>query len=327
MRKSRIFSAGVLLVLATVSAVWAWDTWHKEDDVAVPSAARDAVPPPATDAQRIGRMVYIEGGTFRMGNDFSADADARPAHDVFVDPFYIDEHEVTNRQFARFVDGTNYCTTAEQRGWSLVFDRQQQWVKRPGADWRHPWGPGTSLDGRDDYPVVHVSWHDAVAYARWSHKQLPTEAQWEYAARSGLRDADYPWGRDELTASLAAGGTGGRYQANYYQHGKDPAADGFDRLAPVKSYPASPTGLYDVSGNACEWCADGYDADYYRSSPMQNPPGPSQQQARVHRGGSYLSPQHRSFDHHVYVRAHRSPEETTSHVSFRCVRPMKAKFP
>ena len=311
MRKMKLFSAGVLLVLVAISAVWAWDTLHNDGDTVVQQ--------PAPTSQRIGRMVYLEGGTFRIGNDFSADADARPAHDVSVDPFHIDEHEVTNRQFARFVDGTGYRTTAEQRGWSLVFDhREQQWVERRGADWRHPWGPNTSLDGRDDYPVVHVSWYDAVAYARWSGKQLPTEAQWEFAARSGLRDADYPWGRNELID--------GRYQANYYQHGKDPAADGFERLAPVKSYPASRFGLYDVSGNVCEWCADGYDADYYRSSPLRNPAGVPQREFRVHRGGSYLSPEDRRFDHHVHARACRRPEETTSHVGFRCVRPVQAKL-
>ena len=311
MRKMKLFSFGVLLVLVAISAVWAWDTLHKDGDTIAQQ--------PAPTSQRIGRMVYLEGGTFRIGSDFSADADARPAHDVSVDPFYIDEHEVTNRQFARFVDGTGYRTMAEQRGWSLVFDRrQQQWVKRPGADWRHPWGPNTSLDGRDDYPVVHVSWHDAVAYARWSGKQLPTEAQWEYAARSGLRDADYPWGRDELID--------GQYMANYYQHGKDPAADGFERLAPVKSYAASRFGLYDVSGNVWEWCEDWYDEDYYRSSPLQNPAGVPQRELRVHRGGSYLSPQDRRFDHHVHTRACRRPEETTSHVGFRCVRSVKAKL-
>lgn len=307
-RVKLVLAAG-LLVAAAVSAAWAWGVFRPD------VAPADPTPTP----RPIGQMVYLPGGTFRMGNDLSNDPSERPAHEVSVRAFYLDEHEVTNGQFARFVARTGYRTTAEQRGWSNVFDHQrQQWVKRQGADWRHPGGPQTSLTGRDDFPVVHVSWHDAMAHATWAGKQLPTEAQWEYAARSGLRDADYPWGRDELIDLC--------YGANYYQHGKAPAADGFERLAPVKSYPASRFGLYDVSGNVCEWCSDWYDADYYWSSPLQNPAGVSQQEYRVHRGGSYLSPQARRFDHQVHARARRHPEQTTSHIGFRCVRSVRTRL-
>lgn len=305
MTRIKLISTATILLAAVVSVVWALGVLRRDDAPADPST------PP-----RIGQMVYVAGGTFRMGNDLSHEPDQRPAHEVFVSAFYIDEHEVTNAQFARFIAETHYITTAEQRGWSYVFDRQQQqWVQREGADWRRPGGPDTSLDARDDHPVVHVSWYDAAAYAQWAGKQLPTEAQWEYAARSGLRDADFPWGREELID--------GRYQANYRQHAKDPAADGHELAAPVKSYPPSRFGLYDLSGNVWEWCADRYGEDYYRSSPREDPPGPAEGQFRVQRGGSWLSPENYRCGHHVWVRGKRLPEETYQHVGFRCVRSAK----
>jgi len=275
-----------------------------------------ATPPPAALPGCTGRMVHVPGGTFRMGDDHSVDVDQQPAHDVTVDACRMDEHEVTNRQFAAFVVATGYRTTAQQRGWSEVFDRRRQrWVRCEGADWRHPGGPDTALHGRDDFPVVHVSWYDAMAYARWSGKRLPTEAQWEYAARGGLRDADYPWGREELP--------GGRYQANYRQHGRA-AADGFEYLAPVRSYPPNGFGLYDMSGNVWEWCRDWYGADYYRGSPRRNPAGPPEGTRRVQRGGSWLSPEQFRFGQKVSTRAARTPDYTAEHVGFRCVRPLRS---
>ena len=307
MTRLQLLAVGTLLLAATISAAWAIGLFRRDRAPADPSTSR-----------RIGQMVYLAGGTFRMGNDLSHDPDQRPAHEVSVSPFSMDEHEVTNGQFARFVGQTGYITTAEQRGWSYVFDRKpQQWVKREGADWRHPGGPDTSIAARDDYPVIHVSWYDAAAYAQWAGKRLPTEAQWEYAARSGLRDADYPWGREELID--------GRYQANYRQHGQDPAADGYELAAPVKSYPPSRFGLYDLSGNVWEWCADWYGEDDYRSSPREEPAGPAQGQFRVQRGGSWLSPEDYRFGHHASTRGKRRPEETYQHVGFRCVRPARSK--
>jgi len=270
----------------------------------------------APSERSIGRMVRIPGGTFRMGSDFSDCAGERPAHDVFVDSVWIDEHEVTNRQFAQFVAQTGTVTTAERRGWSYVFDRKKgKWVKRAGASWRHPGGPDTSVDGRDDYPVVHVSWFDAAAYAQWAGKRLPTEAEWEYAARAGLRDADFPWGRRELVD--------GRYQANYWQGrfaDEDPAADGFDRLGPVKSYGPNRFGLYDVSGNVWEWCRDWYQAEYYRSSPRENPAGPANGRMRVQRGGAWLSTPDGRPGCKVFSRSKRPPEACYGHVGFRCAR-------
>ncbi len=257
-------------------------------------------------------MVRLTGGTFRMGSDVCKSADERPAHDVSVGPFRMDTHEVTNRQFRRFVEATGYRTTAEQRGFSNVFHRErEEWVRMERADWRHPGGPDTALYGRDEYPVVHVSWHDATAYAAWSDGRLPSEAQWEYAARSGLRDADFPWGHDELVD--------GRYRANTRQHGKQPDADGFDGPAPVASYPASRFGLYDQSGNVWEWCADWYSADFYRAGPTDDPTGPADGTHRIVRGGSYLSPENFRCGHHVSARHRLDPDATYAHVGFRCV--------
>ncbi len=267
------------------------------------------------DRRIIGRMRELPGGTFRMGDDLSPEPDARPARSVRLSPLRIDEHEVTNEQFAAFVRATGHVTTAEQRGWSLVWDGRH--VTTPGADWRHPGGPHTRIDGRDRFPVVHVSWHDAAAYCRWAKKRLPTEAEWEYAARSGLRDRNFPWGNDELVD--------GRYLANYRQHGRAADADGFARLAPVKSYPPSAFGLYDMCGNVAEWCADWYAADYYAGSPRENPPGPSEGAERVVRGGSWLSPEQYRADHHVGVRSRYAPDTTADHIGFRAARTLPGR--
>lgn len=272
--------------------------------------------PPDERPRRIGRMVRLEGGTFRMGNDRSPRRAERPAHDVSVGPFWIDEHEVTSGQFAEFVEQTGYVSTAEGRGWSLVSDRrsgQPQQVAR--ADWRRPGGPDTSLDPQPEMPVVHVSWYDARAYADWAGKQLPTEAQWEYAARGGLRDGDFPWGREELI--------GGRYQANFRQGGDaqpGQAPDGFDYLAPVMSYRPNGFGLHDLSGNVWEWCGNWYNDEYYEMGPRMDPTGPPEGQSRALRGGSWAT---LASDHAgcaVWSRWHRPPDYTSDQVGFRCVR-------
>lgn len=272
--------------------------------------------PPDERPRRIGRMVRLDGGTFRMGNDLSTRRSERPAHEVSVGPFWIDEHEVTNRQFAAFVEQTRCATTAQRRGRSLVSDRQTgQQQEVAGADWRHPGGPDTSLAGQDELPVVHVSWYDARAYADWAGKQLPTEAQWEYAARAGLRDGDFPWGREELI--------GGRYQANYRQapfSRADRPPDGFDCLAPVMSYRPNGFGLCDLSGNVWEWCGNWYSEDYCDFAPPTEPTGPSEGQTRALRGGSWSTPAGDHPAHTVWARWHRQPDYSSDQVGFRCVR-------
>jgi formylglycine-generating enzyme len=300
MRRKWIF-AGLLLCAFIAATVGFYHWFHR--GAATVKAAPD---------RTLGRMVSIPRGAFRMGNDASARPVERPAHEVSVDPFRMDEHEVTNRQFAAFVRKTGYVTMAEERGFSQVYDlKKLRWEKCPGADWHHPGGPETTLDGKDDFPVVHVSWFDAQAYCRSLSKRLPSEAEWEFAARGGLRDADYPWGREETPD--------GHYLANYWQHDKEPAADGYLTLAPVKSFPANQFGLYDMSGNVWEWCGDWFADDYYAQSPRENPTGPCEGRNRVVRGGSWLCPENFFESFTVFTRAARAPEDTSQNVGFRCV--------
>jgi sulfatase modifying factor 1 len=273
-------------------------------------------------------MVWVPGGEFTMGTTGDLGwPDEKPAHRVRVDGFWMDETEVTNAQFRAFVEATGYVTTAEKppdveellrqrppgtlpppetpRPGSLVFvptggpvkldDPTQWWKWTEGADWRHPEGPGSSIDGKDDHPVVHVSWDDAVAYARWAGKRLPTEAEWEFAARGGLDGKPYVW-RDEPFSPE-------KPQANIWQGEfpwKNTALDGHERTAPVKSYAANGYGLYDMAGNVWEWCADWYDYRLYQrragGGAVVNPQGPERSYnparpfmpERVQKGGSFL---------------------------------------
>jgi formylglycine-generating enzyme required for sulfatase activity len=301
MRRKWIFAGSLPLAFLALNAVFYWG-FFRESKGSHPESERT-----------LGQMVSVPGGAFRMGNDASARPAERPAHEVTVEPFRMDEHEVTNRQFAAFVEQTGYITTAEERHFSSVYDLQKrQWKKCPAADWRHPLGPDSTLDGKDDYPVVHVSWFDAQAYCRWAGKRLPSEAEWEFAARGGLRDADYPWGREETPD--------GRYMANYWQHDHEKPADGFLTVAPVKSFPPNRYGLHDMAGNVWEWCDDWFTEDYYAQSPRENPPGPSGGRVRVVRGGSWLCPEDFFVGYTVFARSSRTPDETSSNVGFRCVK-------
>jgi formylglycine-generating enzyme required for sulfatase activity len=266
-------------------------------------------------------MVWVPGGQFWMGEVHPSMADAKPWHLVQVDGFWMDETEVTNAQFAKFVATTKYITVAEQKlkledfpvhqrgqldpnnlvAGSIVFrptrepvplnrfDLWQHWV--PGADWKHPEGPGSSIVGLENHPVVHVCYEDAVAYAEWAGKRLPTEAEWEFAARGGLDRKPFVWGDEAVNAGPA--------RANIWQ-GQFPvtnsAQDGYVRTAPVKSFAPNDFGLYDMAGNVWEWCADWYRPDYYEKSPRRNPQGPESSfdpvepgvGKRVQRGGSFL---------------------------------------
>ena len=237
-------------------------------------------------------MQLIPAGSFEMGgNNPQASSDEFPVHQVWVDSFYIDRTEVTNAEFRRFVEATGYVTTAERKpDWeemrktlppgtprppdsvmvaaSLVFhatrgpvdlrDYSQWWSWVPGANWRHPQGPSSDIEGKDDYPVVQVSWDDAVAYCTWAGRRLPTEAEWEWAARGGLLNPIYPWGNEPIQQ--------GKAKANSWE-GQFPylneEKDHYLRAAPVKSYAPNGYGLYDMAGNVWEWCSDWYDAGYY----------------------------------------------------------------
>jgi formylglycine-generating enzyme required for sulfatase activity len=307
-------------------------------------AIRDAKPPgPAPEG-----MVWIPGGTFLMGTEEPMMRDARPIHPVTVDGFWMDRTEVTNAQFAAFVAATGYVTVAEKKpeardfpgvpaenlvAGSVVFDpppgivslddAYAWWAYRPGADWRHPEGPDSSIDGRMDHPVVHVCYDDAAAYAKWAGKRLPTEAEWEFAARGGLDRKRYTWG-DDLKPE-------GQWLANVWQ-GKFPnentAEDGFTTTAPVGSYPPNGFGLVDMAGNVWEWCSDWYRPEYYRYSPAENPAGPESSQdpnepgvpKRVQKGGSFLCSDLYCVRYMPGGRGKGQVDSAAQHLGFRCVK-------
>ena len=263
-------------------------------------------------------MAYIPGGTFVMGSPRPATVDQRPAHSVDIDPFWLDQTPVTNRQFAIFIQQTDFQTTAERQGHSQVHDPfNGNWKRIEGADWKHPKGPNSSLAGRLDYPVVHISWYDATAYATWAGKRLPTEAEFEFSSRAGIGDHRYPWGNNLKQDH--------QYRANYWQGqfpGKNHGDDGFFGLAPVKSFPPNQFALYDIAGNVWQWCADRYQADYYARSPTNNPTGPTEGETRVCRGGSWLATVNNPDNDPLQVafRNHAPPSQTSNQIGFRCAK-------
>lgn len=278
------------------------------------------------------RMAMIPTGNFRMGTDdpgFPKDGEG-PVREVDLDAYYIDKHAVTNAEFVQFVKDTGHTTEAERYGWSFVLenflnDENERyamdavpsapwWVAVEGACWLHPEGPESSISDRLDHPVVHVSWNDAVAYCEWAGKRLPTEAEWERAARGGLEGKRFPWG-DELTPD-------GQHRCNIWQ-GDFPRCntgeDGYLATAPVDEFEPNGHGLYNTAGNVWEWCADWFSPDHHIDGPRENPHGPSGGTKKVIRGGSYLC--HRSYcnRYRVAARTSSTPDSSTGHTGFRCV--------
>ncbi len=274
-------------------------------------------------------LVLLPGGTFAMGGEdpdgFPADGEG-PVRPVTLSAFRIDRYATSNRAFAEFVEATGHRTDAERYGWSFVFAgllppdfpdtsavvQAPWWRQVYGADWRHPEGPDTSMTGRMDHPVVHVSWHDAVAYCRWAGRRLPTEAEWEHAARGGLEGAKYAWG-DELTP-------GGVWKCNIWQ-GTFPVEntldDGHLGTAPVDAFDSNGFGLHNVAGNVWEWCGDWF-SPTHAAAPARDPRGPRSGDARVIRGGSYLC--HHSYcnRYRVAARTANTPDSSTGNMGFRC---------
>jgi len=314
---------------------------------------------PTTQPDAPLAMKWIAAGEYTMGTDDPQSMpNERPGHRIKVDGFWIDEHDVTNAEFRRFVAATGYITTAEKPvDWeelkkevapgtpkpddsmltpgSMVFtppdhavpldDVSGWWRWVPGANWRHPGGPGTDLTGKDEHPVVQVSWYDAVAYAQWAGKRLPTEAEWEYAARGGLEGKRYVWG-DEFRP-------GGKWMANTWQglfpvH--DTAEDGFAGTSPVKSFPPNGYGLYDMAGNVWQWCSDWYRADSPQQCALKgccaNPTGPLTSfdplepyaPKRVVKGGSFLCNDQYCLSYRPSARRGEAPDTGMSHIGFRC---------
>ena len=275
-------------------------------------------------------MVELPGGTFLMGND---EPDANPfdgegpVRQVTVSPFRMDATAVDNEQFARFVEATGHVTTAERDGWSFVFGpfvpealrasaqpvpATPWWWAVTGATWSQPEGPGTSLEGRLDHPVVHVSHEDALAFAAWAGKRLPTEAEWEFAARGGLDGATYPWG-DELIADE-------RWRCNIWQGefpSVDTGEDGHRGTAPVRSFEPNGFGLFQMVGNVWEWTADRWTTTHSAGA-ATDPTGPPTGEERVRRGGSYLCHDSYCNRYRVAARDHSHPADTTANIGFRC---------
>lgn len=305
-------------------------------------------PPSGTAPQG---MVWIPGGTFRMGCDNCGMPDAEPVHLVTVDGFWMDETPVTNSQFAAFVKATSYMTIAERTpdakdypgvppdklvagsacftppsGPVSLDNPYAWWTYQPGANWRHPEGPGTDVKGRDDHPVVHIAWVDAQAYATWAGKRLPTEAEYEFAARGGQDGQHFAWG-DELKP-------GGAWPANIWQGrfpSHDAGEDGYRSTSPVKAFPPNGFGLHDVGGNVWQWVADWYRPDYFAELKAQgtvrNPKGPGDSldpqepgvPKRVQKGGSFLCSDQYCARYHVGSRGKGAADSGGSNVGFRCV--------
>ncbi len=293
------------------------------------------------------KMILIEGGEYTMGSAHFPDA--QPLHEVEVHSFWMDEHAVTNAQFAQFVAETGYKTVAERpldpadfpgvdpsflvEG-SAVFqhDAEAQNLQNPldwwdyveGASWKHPFGEGSDIKGKEDHPVVHIAYEDAEAYAKWAGKRLPTEAEWEYAAKGGEHiDEMYYWG-DELKPE-------GKWEANIFQGsfpGGNTEEDGFLNTAPVKSFSPNAYGLYDMEGNVWEWCSDYYTPDYYAHSPKKNPQGPERSHdpmepgaiKKVQRGGSFLCSDEYCERYKAGGRGKAEINSPTNNAGFRCVK-------
>jgi len=326
-----------------------------------PSPDSPLGPQPRPDGPAPFGMVWIPGGAFRMGTDephpHFRDA---PIHEVELGGFWMDETEVTNAQFAAFVEATQYVTVAEQKPTlesiraglapgspdpppevlvpgSLVFtppsarprdpdDVRVRWKWTPGACWKYPEGPGSDIKDRMNHPVVHVCWKDAMAYAKWAGKRLPTEAEWEFAARGGLDGKKYVWG-DEAPV------TDGKWRCNIWQGEfpwKNTLEDGYLRTAPMRSYSPNGYGLYDMAGNVWEWCSDWYRPDSYVTGPRRNPTGPDSSfdpteanplmPKRVQRGGSFLCSDEFCSRYKPYGRGKGDVDSGASHVGFRCVK-------
>lgn len=306
-------------------------------------------------------MVFIEGGIFEMGADNNqARADEFPKHPVQVNSFWMDIHEVTNAEFKKFVDATGYITIAEKDvDWnelkkqvppgtpkpndslllagSMVFtppnravplnDYSQWWTWTIGASWKHPKGQGSTISGIENHPVVHVCYNDALAYCKWAGKRLPTEAEWEFAARGGLKNNIYPWGDEHIEKGLPKANS---WNGNFPNINTQ--IDGFFTTAPAASYTSNAYGLFDMAGNVWEWTADWYDQNYYQTLSTNevtiNPKGPEKsfdtrnqyEKRKTVRGGSFLCNDSYCSSYRVAARMPGEVDSGMSHTGFRCVK-------
>jgi formylglycine-generating enzyme len=296
-------------------------------DVPVVAVVRESEPARPVD---VGPLVALDGGWFLMGSEepsaYALDGEG-PVRQVCLPPYYLAACCVSNRQFGAFVDATGHVTDSERAGWSYVFAGllppnfpptrciagAEWWRQVPGAYWRRPEGWQSTLDGREDHPVVHVSWFDAKAYCDWAGMRLPTEAEWEYGARGGLDGRQFPWG-DVLRP-------GGEHRMNVWQ-GRFPVentrSDGYLATAPVTAFPPNRFGLFNMTGNVWEWTGDWFSPTWHRDAPRVNPSGPPTGKRRTVRGGSYLCHASYSYRCRVSARTARPPSGCMGDVGFRC---------
>jgi formylglycine-generating enzyme len=342
---------GMLVIVALGSIFWMWRDSKPRRRAAILGAPDPVIRPTSGKGRSAEQawtngMVQIPSGHFSMGSR-DGQPDEQPIHEVSVEGFWMDATEVTNEQFDQFVRATRYVTVAERKPdakdfpgappemlvpGSICFNPPREpvslenhyvwWKWTPGANWRHPEGPGSDIRGREKHPVVHIAWPDAVAYSQWAGKRLPTEAEWEWAARGGSE----VWPTKESDMTLTNG-----WRANIWQ-GDFPAlnstADGFRITAPVASYAPNGYGLYDMAGNVWEWCADWYRPDYYAQSPKEGPVGPDtsfdpnepQTPKKVQRGGSFLCSDAYCKGYRPSARGKGALDTGLSHLGFRCAR-------
>ena len=296
------------------------------------SSANASPQAPAPGRTVANEMVFLRGGSFTMGTDepiLTQDGEG-PARAVKLSDFHVDKYEVTNAEFERFVEQTGYTTEAEGFGNSFVFElllsedvkaeidqavaNAPWWLPVEGASWRHPEGRGSAIRSRLDHPVVHVSWNDAVAYCNWAGKRLPSEAEWEYAARGGLHDRLFPWGNNPNPR--------GEHWMNIWQ-GEFPdnnsLEDGYLGTAPVDLFPPNSFGLYNMAGNVWEWTADWWTVRH-KSVPQTNPTGPPSGTDKVKKGGSYLCHPQYCYRYRCAARSQNTPDSSASNLGFRCAR-------
>src|SRR5713226_10662046 len=364
-KRDPVIVLAALVVLILVG--WTLHSWHRTSAQAAqpPSVAAFGPTVPNPGPAPVGApqgMVWILGGEFSMGAPdppdmnqvgMQATTDGRPVHRVHVDGFFMDETDVTNSEFEQFMKATGYVTVAERKpsaedfpgappenlvAGSVVFsppdhpvpldNHFQWWTYVPGANWRHPLGPNSDIKGRENYPVVHIAYDDALAYTKWAGKRLPTEAEWEFAARGGLAGMPFVWG-DQLHPN-------GKGMANTHQGHfpvQDTGDDGHAGIAPVAQYPPNGYGLYDMAGNVWQWTSDWYRPDYYArlaavGGVARNPQGPSSpldpseptEKKKVHRGGSFLCTDQYCSRYMVGTRGKGEVSTASNHLGFRCVK-------
>ncbi len=323
----------------------------RSKDVAEAKKSHDEIQPKETaavdDFSWTNEMVWIPAGQFMMGST-NGQVDEVPVHDVEVSGFWMDKYEITNRKYQEFVQATNYETIPEKTpraedfpgvpqenlkpgsivfnppGFDIPLNNHMIWWKyEPYASWKQPEGSSSSIDSRMDHPVVHVCWFDAMAYCKWVGKRLPTEAEWEYAARGGSRNLPYVWGTEKTPD--------GKWPCNIFQGSfpnNNSVADGYKGTAPVGKFAANVFGLYDMAGNVWEWCSDWYLPDYYKKSPKKDPKGPDESYdpnepgawKRVNRGGSFLDHDSYSPGYRPTMRMKATSDSAISHTGFRCVK-------